>query len=454
MPALYNTGDLVTVRVVKRIWYDKGVVPTYAEIILILALIMLNGFFALSELAIVSSRKSRLRALAREGSRQARIALELANEPSRFLSSVQAGITLVGILAGAIGGVALEEPLGNVLARLPGLSRPLALTLAFVLVVSAITYFSVILGELVPKRMALNNPERWAMRVAPAMRLIARLTSPVVSLLSSSSDLIVRLLRLPKNEQHVTDEEVSMLFEEGISAGVFDPAEKDIVDRLFRLSDRRVSSVMTPRIEVAWLDIELSRAEITEILVARPFTAYPVCEGDLDHVAGVVLAAELIAALLRNRPVSLRELLHPPLTLFEGFRALPAIERLKESGARLAIVVDEYGGTEGIITLADIFASLVGELPSTGQPDIVRRPDGTLLVDGMLPIDELKELLNVPDLPLEDEGYQTLAGLLITNLGRIPYTGESFAWNGYRFEIVDLDGTRVDRVLIAPLLEA
>ena len=425
--------------------------PLSVELLIILALILLNSFFALAELAIVSSRKSRLQRLAGDGNRRAQAALALAEEPSQFLSSVQVGITLIGILAGAIGGVAFEEPLANVLDRIPGLSRPLATTAAFILVVGVITYVTVTIGELVPKQVALNNPERWAMRVAPTMRFFAWFATPLVALFSGSSSLIVRLLRLPKQEQPVSDEEVSMLFEEGISAGVFEPAEKEIVNRLFRLSDRRVNAVMTSRTEVVWLDVAATPEEITETLIASPFTAYPVCRGDLDHVVGVVLATDIVAERLRDRPVHLPALLREPLTLYEGSRALPAIERLKESGAHLAIIIDEYGGTEGILTLIDLVESLVGELPSLEPPDIVRRPDGSYLVDGQLPIDELKELLDVEALPAEDAGYQTLAGLLITNLDRIPAVGDRYDWDGYRFEVVDMDGTRVDRVLITPV---
>lgn len=424
--------------------------PLYVELLIILALILLNGFFALAELAIVSSRKSRLHRLAEDGNRRAQVALALAEEPSQFLSSVQVGITLIGILAGAIGGVALEEPLEKVLGRISGLSPTLAAMAAFVLVVGGLTYVTVTVGELVPKQVALNNPERWAARVAPTMRVFAWLTAPLVALFSASSSLLVRLLHLPKQEPPVSDEEVSLLFEEGISAGVFEPEEKEIVDRLFRLSDRRVNAVMTPRTEVVWLDVEATPEEITETLVAHPFTAYPVCRGDLDHVEGVVLATDIVAARLQGRPVNLRELLQEPLTLYEGSCALTAIERLKESGTHLAIIIDEYGGTEGILTLLDLMESLVGELPSMEPPDIVPRPDGTFLVDGLLPIDELKELLDAEALPQEDTGYQTIAGLLITNLSRIPAVGDRFEWDGFRFEVVDMDGTRVDRVLITP----
>lgn len=425
--------------------------PIYVEILIILALILLNSFFALAELAIVSSRKSRLQRLAGEGNRRAQVALALADEPSQFLSSVQVGMTLVGVLVGAFGGATLAQPLGNVFTGLHRLSPAAAHTLAFILVVAVSAYFTVVLGELVPKRVALSNPERWAVRVAPTMRLIARLATPIVTLLTVSSNPLVRLLRVESTEPSVSDEEVSMLFEEGISAGVFDPAEKEIVDRLFRLSDRRVNAVMTSRLEVVWLEVDATLEEITDTLIAHPFSAYPVCRDDLDHVEGVVLGTDIVAERLRDRPVHLPALLREPLTLYEGSRALLAIERLKETGTHLAIVVDEYGGTEGILTLTDLVESLVGELPSLEQPDIVRRPDGSYLVDGLLPLDELKELLDVEALPQEDAGYQTLAGMLITNLDRIPAVGDRFTWDGYTFEVVDMDGTRVDRVLITPL---
>lgn len=428
----------------------KDHMSTTVEVLVILALILLNGFFALAELAIVSSRKVRLQALAREGSRRAAAALALAEAPSQFLSSVQVGITLVGIFAGAFGGATLADELGAVLAGVPWLAR-YAGPLALGLVVTGIAYFTVVIGELVPKRVALHDPERVAMRVAPAMRVVAWLFTPLVTLLSASSELLTRLLRLPpSHEPPVTDEEVSLLFEEGISAGVFERAEKDIVDRMFRLSDRRVSAVMTPRADVVWLDAGADAETIGRILTEHPYSAFPVCEGDQDHVVGVVFTADLLARLIRHEPLDLRALARPPLLLYEGMRALAAIDRLRQANTHLAIILDEYGGTEGLLSMNDLVASLVGELSSAEPPDVVRRPDGSLLVDGFLPIDELKALLGVSRLPLEEEGYQTLAGFLITNLGRLPRLGERFPWNGFHFEVVDMDGARVDQVLITP----
>jgi putative hemolysin len=426
--------------------------PIYVEIIIILVLLLVNGFFALSELAIVSARKGRLQHLANEGNRRAQLALTLANAPAELLSSVQVGLTLVSIVVGAFGSEALARPLTAVLIR--WLPHHLAIIASYIIVIGVITYFTVLIGELVPKRIALSNPERLAMRVAPAMSFISRLATPLVLLLSGSSNLVVRLLRLPPPETQVSDEEVSMLFEEGISAGVFEEEEKEIVDRLFRLSDRRVNSIMTPRVDVFWLDIAASREEIVRTIAEHPHTAYPVCRENLDHIEGVVLLGDMALCLLHEQPLVLRNLMRPPLVLYEGFRALQAIERLKEAGMRLAIVVNEYGGTEGIFTPTDIVESLVGELPSLEAPAVMRRPDGSLLVDGLLPIDELKELLDVRELPHEDEDYQTLAGLLLTNLGRIPHTGDRFTWDSFCFEVVDMDGTRVDKVLINPLPDA
>jgi putative hemolysin len=425
--------------------------PIAVEIVIIAALILFNAFFALAELAVVSSRKGRLQVMIDEGNRRARVALELAEEPSLLLSTVQVGLTLVSIIVGVFGSETFARPLSDYLVRATRLSRGVALPISFVVVVALITYVTVIVGELVPKRIALSNPERWAVRVAPTMRVVSRMAAPLVAFLTWSSGLFVRLLRLPLTAPPVSDAEISMLFEEGISAGVFEPAEKEIVDRLLRLSDRRLNSVMTPGVDVAWLDVDAPPEEIIEFIAENPYTAFPVCQDDLDHVLGIVFAADLIPRLLRDEPADLRALMRPPLVLYEGFNALQAIDRLRQSNTHLAIVINEYGGTEGIVTLSDIFESLVGELPSFETPEVVRRPDGSLLVSGLFGIDDLKELLQVDEFPEEEAGYQTLAGLLITNLDRIPRTGDIFEWDSYRFEVVDMDGARVDQVLISHL---
>ncbi|HEX2950608.1 MAG TPA: hemolysin family protein [Armatimonadota bacterium] len=419
------------------------------EAIIILLLLLINGFFALAEISIVSSRKSRLQRMANEGDRHAKIALDLANAPTTFLSSVQLGITLVGILAGAFGGATLSADLARVVRHIPGLAR-YAPTISFVAIVLIITYLTIIIGELAPKRIALINPERYARLVARPMSIISTIVSPLVAFLGASSDLLIKIFRIPaKAEPPVSDEEIRMLFEEGISAGVFERTEKDIVDRLFRLSDRRVNSIMTTRPDIVWLEVGEPQDEIVQTITTHDFTAYPVYEEDIDNIIGVVFAKDIVGRLLRNEMITLAEMVRKPLIFHESFHALRAIESLKQSGTHIAIVIDEYGTAQGILTLTDIFESLVGEIPSFEEPDIVRRDDGSLLIDGFLAIDELKSALQVPSLPYEEQGnYQTLAGFIMTYLGRVPKVGDHFTWNHFCFEVVDMDANRIDRVLI------
>jgi putative hemolysin len=425
---------------------------TVLEVLLIGLLIVLNGFFALSELAIISARKVKLQHLANQGDDRARLALELASSPSLFLSSVQVGITLIGILAGALGGATLTDEVSGLLSRIPIL-RPYAQTIGFLLVVITITFLSLIIGELVPKRFALLNPEVWAVRVAKPMRVVATVASPIVTVLSATSEAVLRLFRgAAAHRPPISDEEISMLFEEGITAGVFERAEKEIVNRLFHLSDRQVNAVMTLRSQIIWLEAQAPRDEVLRVMAEHPFSAYPVCEENLDHVIGIVYTKDLIPHIAAGQPLPLAELAREPLILTERFSALRAIERLKEREAHLAVIIDEYGATEGLLTFTDILESLIGEIIPSEEPAVIERSDGSLLVDGLLPTDELKEVLAVPSLPQEERGdYHTLAGFLMTYTGKVPDVGDVMVWEAFRFEVVDMDGTRIDRVLISRL---
>lgn len=420
------------------------------EISIVLLLIVVNGYFALAEMAIVSSRKTRLQHLAEDGNSRAALALDFAENPAMFLSTVQIGITLVGIGAGAFGGATLAAKLSEVLARIDWIA-PYSTTLGFVLVVASITYLTLIVGELVPKHVALQDPEAWACRVAPPMAVLTRITAPVVAVLSASSRAVLSLLGIADRKgTPVSDEEVRLLFEEGVSAGVFEPQEQEIVQRLFRLSDRRVNALMTPRLDIVWLDIDDDAAQIANTFAERPHTTYPVCEGTIDRVLGVVLATDFARLACAPAPIDLRTLLRPPLVLHESVRALRALEQLKQHALHQALIVNEYGEVEGLVTLTDLLESLIGELPEMQEePDIVRREDGSLLIDGQLPIDELKPLLDIEQFPEEEEArFNTIAGFIMTYRGHIPHIGETFSWNGYRFEIIDMDGNRIDRVLI------
>ena len=421
------------------------------EILFILALITLNGVLAMSEIAVVSARRARLQEKAVMGSRGAASALALAQDPGAFLSTVQIGITLVGILSGAFGGATLALGLAQRFSTRPVLA-PYADALSLVLVVAVITFLSLVLGELAPKRIGLGHAEAVAMRVAPTMQLLARLGSPVVRLVTLSSDVVLRVLRIrPSDEPSVTDEEVKSMVRQGAVEGIFEHVEGDMVSRIFRLSDQRAYDLMTPRVEIAWLDLDESGVDHAFTLLKTGRTQYPVAHGRLDHVAGVVRSRDLLAQCLKGEPLDIAAALLPPLLVPESVPALNLLELLRRERTEMALVIDEYGGIEGMVTLTDILEALVGDIATqeTGPDEIVRREDGSWLVDGRITVDELKELLGRRELPEEDERrYTTMAGFILAMLGRVPATGESFSWEGYRFEVVDMDGARVDRVLI------
>jgi putative hemolysin len=428
------------------------------ELLIVGLLIVLNGVFAMAEMAIVSSRKARLEQRANEGDARARAALELANEPNQFLSTVQVGITLVGILAGAFGGATISQVLAAQVRTVPALI-PYAEAIGLAAVVLVITYLTLIFGELVPKRLALNGPEQIAAVVARPMRMLSTIASPLVTLLGASTNLALRLLMVrPRPEAPVTEEEIEILIEQGRQAGIFDEAEQDIVEAVFRLGDRRVSSLMTPRPDVVWLDLERPPDEVLRTVLASHHERFPACRGSLDDIVGIALARDVLARHAAGQPLDLEATLARPLFVPESLHAYRMLERFKQQGSRVAVVIDEFGGVQGVVTLSDIFEALVGDIATAGgpdDPDIVRRGDGSLLVDGALPIEELKEAIGVDSLPLESSGdYYSVGGLLMANLNRIPAVGDHFDWAGRRFEVVDMDGNRVDKVLIAPIATA
>jgi putative hemolysin len=426
-------------------------------ILVILLLIVVNGVFVMAEMAVVSSRKPRLQQWANEGSNGARIALELSSNPDRFLSTTQVGITCIAILTGAFGERTLTARLSAPLAEIPSIAQ-YSETAAFVIVVAGITYVSLILGELVPKRLALHNPERIASSMAKSMHVLSRLGSPVVRLLGGSTRIIVRAFRLqPSQEPPVTQEEIKVMMEQGTEAGVFEEAEHDIVKSIFKLSDRAVSALMRPRRDVVWLDIDDPFIETQKKLASSLYSRFPVGQGSLDNVIGIVQTKDLLTHCLAGRKMDLKETLRPPLFVPEGLPALKLLELFKKSRTHIALVVDEYGGVEGLVTLNDILEDLVGEVASVDMPEekqVVERSDGSWLIDGKVLIDDLKELLKIPQLPEEESGsYQTLGGLVMLQVGRVPVTGDIFESKGYRFEVVDMDGKRVDKVLVTKLPE-
>lgn len=425
------------------------------EILVIFALLILNGALAMAEIAVVSARKARLQQQAEEGSRKARAALDLATNPGRFLSTVQIGITLVGILAGAFGGATVAEELGTYLKTFP-LLAPYGEALGVGLVVLAITYFSLVLGELVPKRLALNHAEKIATAMAVPMKALAVTVAPFERILSLSTDLVIRLLGIrPSTEPLVTDEEINFLVEQGTRVGVFAEAEQGMIEGVLRLGDRRAGELLTPRTQIVWFDLNDSWEEIKQEIIASRHSRFPLAEGDLDKVLGIVDAKDILTQSLRREPFDLRALLTEPLLVPESMPALQVLELFKQKGSHLALVVDEYGGLQGLVTHNDILEDIVGYVPlpaGTDEPIAVRREDGSFLVDGLLPIERLKEILNIEKWPDEDEGnYQTVGGFVITQMGRIPSAGQRFEWGGYGFEVVDMDWRRVDKVIITSL---
>jgi putative hemolysin len=424
------------------------------EIVVLAVLILANGFFAMSEIAVVSARKTRLQQQAQEGDQRAQAALELARAPNQFLATIQIGITLVGILAGAFGGATIAEELETALNQVPFLAR-YSEAIGVGIVVITITYFSLVVGELVPKRLGLSRAEQVAASIAPFMRGLSRLASPFVRVLNFSSDLAVRVLGVrPQPEEPVSEEEIKLLLRYGTRAGAFEPAEQEMVERVFRLDDVTISGLMTPRPDIVWLDLDDPAEEVRQIVMAGSHSRYLVGRGDLDNPLGLAYTKDLLANILEGQVLDLEGTVHPALFLPERISVLEAVERLKEAYADAALVINEYGGFEGLLTLTDVLQAIVGDIPEPGEliePEAVRRADGSWLLDGALPAAEVKELLALGSLPRGYESYyQTLGGLVMLCLGRVPQAGESFDWIGWRFEVVDMDGHRVDKVLAVP----
>lgn len=429
------------------------------DLFVIVLLMIANAVFVMSEMAIVSARKVRLQQLANQGDAKARFALNLANEPNQFLATVQVGITLIAILSGAFGEAALSRNLTPLLKSLPFIG-PYADAAGFGISVLIITYLTLIIGELVPKRLALNYPERIASMTAMPMGVLARLTSPVVSLLSASTDMVERLLGIrPSGEPQVTEEEIRVLIEQGTEAGMFEEAEEDIMKRVFRLGDRRISALMTPRLDIVWLDLEDTLEENRQRMLESAHSRFPVCQGGLDNLLGVVKVYDLLVSNLSGQPLDLTRHLQPPAFVPESTRALKLLEMFRQSATQLAFVVDEYGVIQGLVTLTDLLIAIVGDMPSNSdleEPQAVQREDGSWLLDGMMDIDNFKEIVDIEDeeLPGEQRGnYHTLGGFVIMHLGRIPSAADAFEWSRFRFEVVDMDGNRIDKVLVSQIAE-
>jgi putative hemolysin len=425
----------------------------WLDVAIIFALIALNGFFAMSELAIVSARKPRLQAMEKARKRGAATALRLQSDPGRFLSSVQIGITLVGIVNGAYSGATLAEPVAQRLT-LFGLDAENAADIGFAIIIALTTYFSLTIGELIPKQFALRSPEPIAATVAPVMALVARVGAPLVWLLDQSIGLVFRMLGLRReSENSVTAEELHLVVAEATTAGVIEESERAMISGVMRLADRPVRAVMTPRGQVDWLEADSNEAAVRARLIDTPHTRLPIAEGTVDTIIGVVQARDVLAALLEGKPLDLRGLARQVAVVPDLMDAMDALAALRDAEVPMALVHDEYGHFEGVVTPADLLAAIAGAFRSDvdvgTDPPAVEREDGSWLLSGSLPADEMAERLGI-DLE-EDRDFHTVAGFVLDRLRRLPETGESFMSGQWRFEVVDMDGRKVDKVLASCL---
>jgi putative hemolysin len=423
------------------------------ELLILFLLLLANGVFAMAEIAVVSARKARLKHLADEGDARANAALLLANEPTRFLSAVQVGISLIGVLAGASTGASLAAKLTPVIARIPGIEES-ANEVALALVVIGITLCSVIIGELVPKRLGLTNPERVAMTLGPLVNTFAKIVSPVVSLLTFSTESFLKLFGVkPQKEAPVTEEEVNILIEQGLHAGVFNKTETDMVAGVLELDQLPVTALMTPRPKIVFINLDDPEEASWRKIVASGHSYFPVYQGNRDQVVGMVSVKALWAHSAIGLTTNLKNLLVQPLVVPETMNAIQLLEAFKKSGKHIALVSDEFGAIQGLVTLIDVLEAIVGDLPAQGRRQATamkQREDGSWLVDATLGTDELKTLLQVDELPHEEEAdFQTLGGFVMTHFGRIPTAGDFFDHGGWRFEVVDMDRHRVDKMLIS-----
>ena len=426
----------------------------FIELVLIFLLILLNGLLALSELALVSARKSKLEQQAKDGDTKARVALSLAKAPENFLSTIQIGITFVGILAGAFGGATIAESFAKYFSVFPVIA-PYSESMSVVIVVICITYLSLVLGELIPKRIALNNPEKLACLVAPAINRLSKITRPLVSLLTGSTNILLGIIRLKKNEEPaVTEEEIKLLIDKGTQAGAFQEFEQDTIERVFRLADRKVSVLMTSRADIVWLDISKDEKDLKQLIAKHNYSYYPVARDTLDNLAGVIRGKELLSLVMDNKPFSINSICHKPLFISETAPAVKAMELFKKTKIHIAFVVDEYGIIQGIVTFDDILRSVFEDVEDTveGEQEIVKRDDGSLLIAGSLPLDEFIDYLETGKMSEEEHaGVNTVGGFVMSKFGTVPVEGQHFTWRGMKFEVMDMDGRRVDKILVSGL---
>ena len=426
------------------------------EILVILLLILLNGILAMFELAIVSSRKIKLQMMEQEGNESAKIIIDLIDDPNQFLSTIQIGITLIGILAGVFGGATISGPLSKYLLFL----FPYHLIISMLIVVLIITYLTLVIGELVPKRLALNNPEKIALKLARHMKLLLKICGPLVTLLSKSTNFVLAIIGSEKpKESVVTEDEIKLLIEEGIEDGTIEKEEEDIIKRVFRLDVQKVDMLMTPRPEIIWIDLEEDIEETKKRIINSKRSIFPVAKGELDAFLGVVQTKDILSSLFLNENLNIESYLKKPLIVPENLHSLDILKLFKENEehVHMALVIDEYGSVEGLITLNDVLEGIVGDIPGIDEmdePSATEREDGSWLIDGGYTIDRFKELFNLEKVPDEKENnFNTLTGFILSYLKEIPDTGDKFKWDNLSFEIVDMDGHYIDKVLVEQINE-
>lgn len=424
---------------------------TILEIMIIILLIILNGILAMSELAIVSSRKSKLQQMANRGKKHANTVIELIEDPNQFLSTIQIGITLIGILAGAFGGATLSEPLSRYLTFLGDYASGASI----IIVVIIITYLSLVIGELVPKRIALNNPEIIAVNLAKYMKILSKICGSLVKILSKSTNFVLKIIGVNESKESlVTEDEIKLLIEEGIEDGTIEKEEEDIIKRVFRLDDQKVDMLMTPKNEIIWIDLEENIQETKNKIIESERSIFPVAEDDLDNVLGVVQAKDILSSIFKEEEVNIEKYLKKPLMVPENLPSLDILKLFKENleYVHIALVVNEYGGVEGLITLNDILEGIVGDIPGIDEmdePTVIELNDGSWLIDSGYSIDKFKDLFEIEELnDKKEDNFTTIAGFILSYLNKIPETGEEFSWKNFDFEIVDMNGHHIDKVLV------
>jgi putative hemolysin len=406
----------------------------------------------MSEISVVAARKVRLQQRAEDGDERAKVALALAHDPSQFLATVQVGITMVGVLAGAYGGARIADQLAVPIARVSFLA-PYADGIALGIVVAAITFLSLIIGELVPKRIGLNNPEAIASWVARPMMWLARAGGPFVALLTASTNLVLRVFGIKGNaEPHLTEDEIKALISQGAETGAVGATEENIVQRVFQLGDQRVAAIMTPRPDIEWIDVDATADELRDFLASHAHTQFVVCQGGLDNVLGIVRSADMLPLAFKGTAIQLRTLTREALFVPDSMPAVQLLESFRGSHKHVALVMDEYGAVEGLVTVTDLLTAIVGDLPADASEAVglfVPRADGSWLVDGSAPIEEVATHFGIDQLPPDEAGaYHTIGGFVMARLGRVPKTADQFEWGGMRFEVIDMDGRRIDKVLV------